>query len=252
MKQNVNNMDNKENKQADNQELLNNLYKGCDAFLGSLINDNEEAQYDRIIFIGSHGTGKSTLANELSKILDMPVVESVAREASKNFMLLENEGVISSKDVPESIRKNAYQKVLCSMALWDFMRWVCADVPCIMTRCPLDTVAYAMADRLILRETVSECFDALQDDDEFQHALQRSLFVYIPIEFGIENDGVRPTDVNFQKQVDEAMRKLLYIFGITPLAVTGTVDERLESILNFVFDKGTAKTIMDNYRKERV
>jgi predicted ATPase len=242
-------MDNKES--LENKKLLENLYKECAAFLGPML-DNEEAKYDRIVFIGSHGTGKSTLANELSRILDMPVVESVAREAAKNFTLLEDAGVIETNNIPESVRKNAYQKVICSMAHWDFMRWVGADVPCIMTRCPLDTIAYAMADKDIAGDTTSECLRNLQDDDEFLLALERSLFVYLPIEFGIENDGVRPTDTDYQKQVDEAMRKLIYVFGIAPIVVSGTVDERLKSILKFIFDEDTADVIMNNYRNERV
>lgn len=237
----------------DKKELLTNLYKECAALLNSLmVGENEEAaKYDRIVFIGAHGTGKSTLANELSKVIGMPVVESVAREANKNFRLLEDAGVIETNNIPESVRKNAYQKVICSMAHWDFMRWVGADVPCIMTRCPLDTIAYAMADKDIAGDTTSECLRNLQDDDEFLLVLERSLFVYLPIEFGIENDGVRPTDTDYQKRVDEAMRKLIYLFGITPFVVSGSVDERLESILKFIFDENLAQMIMDSYRKER-
>ena len=236
----------------DNKELLTNLYKECATLLDSLMaGENEEAaKYDRIVFIGAHGTGKSTLANELSKVIGMPVVESVAREVTKNWEFLENEGVIEN-NIPETLRKNAYQKVLCSMARWDFMRWVNAGVPCIMTRCPLDTIAYAMADNNISLDTVSDCTQVLQDDSEFLQAIQRSLFVYIPIEFGIENDGVRPTDVAFQKKVDECMRKLIYSFGIAPFVVSGSVDERLESILKFIFDENIAQIIMDGYRKER-
>lgn len=237
----------------DKKELLTNLYKECAVLLNSLmVGENEEAaKYDRIVFIGAHGTGKSTLANELSKIIGMPVVESVAREAAKNFTLLEDAGVVETNNIPESVRKNAYQKVICSMAHWDFMRWVGADAPCIMTRCPLDTIAYAMADKDIAGDTTSECLRNLQDDDEFLLALERSLFVYLPIEFGIENDGVRPTDVAFQKKVDECMRKLIYLFGIVPFVVSGSVDERLESIVKFIFDENLAQMIMDSYRKER-
>lgn len=242
MKQTVNDMN--------NNELLDNLYKGCAAFLDTLVND-KDAKYDRIVFIGSHGTGKTTLANELSKVLGMPVVESVARETAKNIKLLENEGVIETNNIPVATLKNAYQKVFCSMAHWDFMRWTKADMPCIMTRCPLDTIAYAMADNNITYDTTAECLKVLQDDAEFLQALQRSLFIYIPIEFGIENDGVRPTDVAFQKTVDEHMRQLIYTFDIAPLVVTGTVEERLESVLKFIFEEDIAKIVMDSYRKLR-
>lgn len=216
----------------DNKEFIDAL-NGCADFLGKMMDKTDSLIYDRIIFIGAHGTGKSTLAKELSSILSMPVVESVAREAAKDFRILENECMISS-NIPERYRKNAYQKVLCSMSYWDFMRWVGAEVPCIMTRCPLDTIAYAMADDDITDHTTSECLKVLQEDDKFRKALESSLFVYLPIEFGIEDDGVRPTDVEFQSRVDEAMHKLMDMFGILPKVVSGTVEERLESILELL------------------
>lgn len=216
----------------DNKEFIEAL-NGCADFLSRALDKTDSLIYDRIIFIGAHGTGKSTLAKELSSILSMPVVESVAREAAKDFRILENECMISS-NIPEQYRKNAYQKVLCSMSYWDFMRWVGAGVPCIMTRCPLDTIAYAMADDDIADHTTSECLKVLQEDDKFRKALESSLFVYLPIEFGIEDDGVRPTDVGFQSQVDEAMHKLMNMFGILPKVVSGTVEERLESILELM------------------
>ena len=228
----------------DNKEFIEAL-NGCADFLSSSFDKTDALIYDRIIFIGAHGTGKSTLAKELSSILSMPVVESVAREAAKDFKILENECMISS-NIPERYRKNAYQKVLCSMSYWDFMRWVGAEVPCIMTRCPLDTIAYAMADDDITDHTTSECLKVLQEDDKFRKALESSLFVYLPIEFGIEDDGVRPTDVEFQSRVDEAMHKLMNMFGILPQVVSGTVEERLNSILQHIVMRSLKKAIWGN------
>lgn len=228
----------------DNKEFIEAL-NGCADFLSRALDKTDSLIYDRIIFIGAHGTGKSTLAKELSSILSMPVVESVAREAAKDFKILENECMISS-NIPERYRKNAYQKVLCSMSYWDFMRWVGAEVPCIMTRCPLDTIAYAMADDDITDHTTSECLKVLQEDDKFRKALESSLFVYLPIEFGIEDDGVRPTDVEFQSRVDEAMRKLMGMFGIPPQVVSGTVEERLNSILQHIVMRSLKKAIWGN------
>lgn len=228
----------------DNKELTEAINR-CVDFLSMSFDKTDALIYDRIIFIGAHGTGKSTLAKELSGMLGMPVVESVAREATKDFKILENECMISS-NIPERYCKNAYQKVLCSMSYWDFMRWVGAEVPCIMTRCPLDTIAYAMADDDITDHTTSECLKVLQEDDKFRKALESSLFVYLPIEFGIEDDGVRPTDVEFQSRVDEAMRKLMNMFGILPQVVSGTVKERMNSILQYIVTRSLKKAIWGN------
>ncbi len=233
------------------KEALNKLYQGCVTLLGSILND-EELQYDRIIFLGTHGTGKTTLANELSKIIGIPAVESVAREVSKDLKHLEDAGVVKPYKVPDSIRKSAYQNVLCSMAFWDFMRWVNADVPCIMTRCPLDTIAYAMADKNVTHDIVESNLDNLKNNDVFQQAIRSSLFIYIPIEFGIEDDGVRPTDTDFQKEVDACIRNLIYDFEITPLVVTGSVEERLKSILMRLFGSQLTEALMENYQNEHM
>lgn len=228
----------------DNKELTEAINR-CVDFLSMSFDKTDSLICGRIIFIGAHGTGKSTLAKELSSMLRMPVVESVAREAAKDFRILENECMISSK-IPERDRKNAYQKVLCSMSYWDFMRWVGAEVPCIMTRCPLDTIAYAMADDDITHQTTYECLKVLQEDDKFRKALENSLFVYLPIEFGIEDDGVRPTDGVFQSQVDAAMRKLMNMFGILPKVVSGTVKERVNLILEHIVMRALKKEIWGN------
>lgn len=219
-------------------DLLNNLYNGCATLLGSLLNDDEQ-QYDRIIFMGSHGTGKSTLAKELSDIIGIPVVESVAREVTKDINYLKDKKVITNPD------SDAYQTVLCSVSRWDFMRWVDSRFPVIMTRCPLDTIAYAMADDDVSEGTVKMNMSILQDDEGFNAAIKNSLFIYIPIEFGIEDDGIRPTDIQFQKDVDECMRRLMHTFHITPLVVTGTVEERLEAILVKLVGADMAKVLLD-------
>lgn len=231
-------------------QILKGIYQACADAMELFLPENTAQRIDRIILIGTHGTGKTTLANELSKIIGIPAVESVAREVSKDLKQLEDAGVVETNKIPDSIRKSAYQNVLCSMAFWDFMRWVNADVPCIMTRCPLDTIAYAMADKNVTYDIVKSNLDNLKNNDVFQQAIRCSLFIYIPVEFGIENDGVRPTDTGFQKEVDAGICKLIYDFKITPLVVTGSVEERLEAILVKVLGVDITKVLMEKYRGE--
>ena len=69
--------------------------------------------------------------------------------------------------------------------------------------------------------------------------------VYLPIEFALEDDGMRPTDKDFQKNVDGAMRSLIYDFKITPLVVTGSVEERVESVMIKMFGEEIAKTLIE-------
>ena len=213
------------------KELLNKLYSGCATILDSLLNDSDSSQeFARIILIGAHGTGKSTLANALSEVLDSPVVESVAREFFKNWKYLEDcemlnptAGCMHTTEVK--------QNILCSMSRWDFMRWVDTNINCIMTRCPLDTIAYGFADPKVSDELMKTNLNMLKEDPKFCQAIEKSLFVYLPIEFKLEDDGVRPMDKMFQRKVDTYMRKLMYDFHITPLVVSGSVEERMEAVL---------------------
>lgn len=191
---------------------------------------------NRIILIGAHGTGKSTLASALAKELNAKVVESVAREFFKDWKRIEDVGLLDPR-MPATVTAKIKQHILCSQSRWDFMRWIDVEEPIIMTRCPLDTIAYGMADFHVDNEAIMEDLDVLVNDEGFCKAIKESLFVYLPIEFGIENDGVRPVDIQYQRDVDGCMRVLMHTFGIVPLVVSGTVEERIQKILEHLAGK---------------
>lgn len=202
---------------------------------------------DRIILIGAHGTGKTTLANKLNELLGITVVESVSREFHKDMKYLEDASILD-KRISTFTRTSALQNVMCSMSRWDYMRWIDMDEAIIMTRCPLDTIAYAGADANVSDDIYIQNLNILKENQEFMDSLKSSLFVYLPIEFGIEDDGTRPMDKMFQKKVDACMRNLMYEFQITPLVVTGTVKERVEQIIVKMVGKDFAPTIMKGYK----
>ena len=183
---------------------------------------------ERIILIGAHGTGKSTLANALAVETGAPVVESVARQFGEMWRVLEDTGAVKpGQDVVK-------QECLSSWAYWDFMRWSQMAQPVIMTRSPLDTLAYMKCDRNIPESLYNLYVKTWGEDVRFTTALWHSLFIYLPIEFGIEDDGVRPTDVLFQRDVDDAMRELADTFRLTPVEVHGTVEERVQQVLRIL------------------
>lgn len=202
---------------------------------------------DRIILVGAHGTGKTTLANKLNELLGITVVESVSREFHKDMKYLEDAGILDGR-VSKVAKTSALQNVMCSMSRWDYMRWINVDEAVIMTRCPLDTIAYAGADANVSDDIYIQNLNILKENQEFMDSLKSSLFVYLPIEFGIEDDGTRPMDKMFQKKVDACMRNLMYEFQITPLVVTGTVKERVEQIIVKMAGKEFAPTIMKEYK----
>ena len=207
--------------------------------------------YDRIIMIGAHGTGKSTLANELGKLTGVTVVESIAREMRNVFDRME----IPTGAVNDTHKQDA----LCHLALWDFLRWKDEDV--IMTRCPLDTLAYTMATfaahdwskspdigRKYL-SIIEKYTGKMTGDAEVLEMFENSLFVYLPIEFDIENDGVRPVDKKYQELVDISLRQLMSAFGIKPLVVSGTVQERVEQFVTATLGDELGKYALEAYRR---
>lgn len=219
------------------------------AGLYSMIADmlSVDGKVDRIILIGAHGTGKTTLANKLKELLGITVVESVSREFHKDMKYLEDNHIFDMR-ISNFTRTSALQNVICSMSRWDYMRWIDVDEAVIMTRCPLDTLAYAKADKNVGQDIYIQNLDILKENQEFMDSLKTSLFIYLPIEFGIEDDGTRPTDKEYQKLVDQAMRELMYEFQITPLVVTGTVKERVEQIIVKMAGKDVAPMIMKGYK----
>jgi len=206
-----------------------------------------DSKIDRIILIGAHGTGKTTLANKLNELLGITVVESVSREFHKDMKYLDDAGILDGR-VSKVAKTSALQNVMCSMSRWDYMRWINVDEAIIMTRCPLDTIAYAGADANVSDDIYIQNLNILKENQEFMNSLKSSLFVYLPIEFDIEDDGTRPMDKMFQKKVDACMRNLMYEFQITPLVVTGTVKERVEQIIVKMVSKVFAPTIMKGYK----
>lgn len=71
---------------------------------------------------------------------------------------------------------------------------------------------------------------------EHQLRSQYTHVFYLPIEFGIVPDGLRPLDPAFQAEIDERMRDLLHRYSISYDVLTGSVDERLATLLKHVQD----------------
>lgn len=244
-------MDNKDSKTMKDlqvDQILKGIYQACADAMKLFTPESMAQRIDRIILIGAHGTGKTTLANALSELTNTPVVESVAREFFKDWKYLEDCEMVNSK-AGRVRTAETKQNILCSMSRWDFMRWVKADVPVIMTRCPLDTLAYGFADSLVSDNLMNTNLETLKESQEFCKAIEKSLFIYLPIEFAIEDDGVRPMDKMFQKKVDTCMRNLMYEFHITPLVVTGSVEERCHQVLVKIAGAEMANMLMDSYKE---
>lgn len=59
-------------------------------------------------------------------------------------------------------------------------------------------------------------------------------YFYLPIEFGIEDDGVRSPDTSFQLQFDIEIFKAKHEFGFQITTLSGTVKERIKQLENYL------------------
>jgi hypothetical protein len=57
---------------------------------------------------------------------------------------------------------------------------------------------------------------------------------YLPIEFGIVPDGLRPLDEDFQQDIDRRMVHLLEVNDIQYKTLTGSVEDRMAQLLDAV------------------
>jgi len=154
----------------------------------------------KIAITGSFSTGKTTLAKQLAKKLKYKLLPEVARQMIEDGHRLDLEVTPSLELLMAEMQEELEQGE----------NWV-AD------RCLIDILAYSMV---------------LFKDDKFLNEINDRLLrakydkiFYIPIEFPIKDDGVRSTDTDFQKKIDDTIKEILKT--IPHIIIKGTKKERL-------------------------
>jgi predicted ATPase len=177
----------------------------------------------RFALTGSHGVGKTTLLQSLQDYLEFKDIKclfnvSSARKIKKAGMSINEEG--DNYDLVQMIVESSHVAVFCED------NWF-AD------RSVID--GYAYTEYLYNQNKVSHnVYDAILTQVNNFLPLYQEVF-YIPIEFDIENDGVRQTDKEFQKSIDEIiLDKIKEIRGNNYVTVTGSVEERTKKIKNLL------------------
>jgi len=167
----------------------------------------------RITIMGSHSTGKTTLAKALAERLNFGYLHDVVREEAvkKGFVINEN--------TPPEVQ------------LWLLIRqWE------LETTTPEGWVAdkslfdYLVYGRLILKEKIVK--DLIQWFVQ-QNAKYDFVF-YLPIEFPMEEDGIRSIDPEFREEIDRLLKECLDEFGIDYIVLSGSVKERVNQALGHI------------------
>ena len=172
---------------------------------------------------GAHGTGKSTLVEELSKDPRCICIDSVTRtnttQAERRI-----DGVEDLDQTQLSILKAIGEKV---REIRELKRTLPDDKIIVLDRSYVDFYAYCknfLVKNLIRHKTFE--FVELKFYDLTRYI---DCFFYLPIQFNIVDDGVRSLDTDLQQGVDRVIREQLFKVGRT-VELTGTVKDRLGRI----------------------
>jgi nicotinamide riboside kinase len=181
----------------------------------------------RIAIVGSFSTGKTTLAEILARDLDLPLLPEVAREVV-------NLGFKLDKDAtPETETLIFMRQYNNELSTDEFVG----------DRSLIDVMAYA---GWVLENQERRKEFALWD--ECERLAERRLrtnyshVFYLPVEFPIVLDGLRPDDPDFQREIDERIVRLLRTHAVRYETVTGGVEERMEQIQTHLARSGALQS----------
>jgi nicotinamide riboside kinase len=169
----------------------------------------------RIAIVGSFSTGKTTLAEALARRLDLPLLPETAREVVELGFKLdkdatpETEALIFLKQYNNEISAREFVGDRSLIDVMAYAGWVLDHQPR-SKEIALWEECEKLAERR-LRGNYTHVF-------------------YLPIEFPIVLDGLRPDDPVFQEEIDNRVVKILRAHDIEYRTLTGSVKERLQQV----------------------
>ena len=170
----------------------------------------------KVAFVGSFSTGKTTLANLFAREWDYPLLPEVARQVVELGFALDQSAT-------------AETETLIFLKQW---RAEASHERFVADRSIYDVLAYA--------EWVMEHNDATRKENHLWYESREIALsdlrarydhvFYLPIEFPIVLDGLRPDDTGFQADIDRRIRHLLDTGDVSYRTLTGSVVARQDQV----------------------
>ncbi|MDQ4133433.1 MAG: ATP-binding protein [Actinomycetota bacterium] len=174
----------------------------------------------KVAFVGSFSTGKTTLANAFAREWGYPLLPEVARE-------------VVALGFPLDQGATAETEALIFLKQW---RAEAVHERFVADRSVYDVLAYAdwvMEHREGNRKEDHLWFEAREIAVLDLRARYDFVF-YLPIEFPIVLDGLRPDDTAFQADIDRRIKALLDGEDVPYHTLTGSIEERSNEVRRMV------------------
>lgn len=171
----------------------------------------------RIAIVGTHGVGKTTLANFLVEIglqnYNVALNSQLARKLIQAGYPLGKNATSESYIQYIIAQLQAEQSVKSA----DYF---------ISDRTLLDPLAYATVNHDLLGSTVPESIIKMLNYIWLLELQQYDLYVFVPIEFQMQMDGIRPDGEEYRIEVENRMLHFLEMNKVNFIRVSGTVEAR--------------------------
>lgn len=183
-----------------------------------------------VYFTGAQGTGKTTLANLLAE-LGFKKIPSVTRSLIERGELSQERTSQGATPETQKIIFNEYYKIFRTQKAIVSDRFL--------------TDVFAYTKYIYKRDEDEDSLNELHrerekiDEIAFYQGLlygdADAVVFYCPIEFEAESDGIRDTDEEYRKTIDEYIKKELIRQGIRFHELHGSVGDRMETIKSVLY-----------------
>lgn len=187
----------------------------------------------RIYITGAQGTGKTTLMNAIKeKFPNLEICRSVARE-------LVETGQIPQEQTSQGATPKIQYKIF-NTSLKKFKE----NDNFISDRFLTDILAYTrfMYHHEDTQESLEELHREKTDSDIliYDQSLKDyddpkdNIIFFLPVEFELENDGLRDTNPEYQKEISNNIKYFLKNLDVRYVELKGTVGERLSKAIKII------------------
>lgn len=193
----------------------------------------------KVVICGAQSVGKTTLINSLPDKYKDKIVTGVLRK-----ILISTPG-----DMTHSEDADAYTQTKFFDTLWNEL---VKRKDYISDRGLVDVVAYSKYLGESRKLGIGIYQIQMRELKEWASKHKDEVYVYIPIEFEIIDDGLRSLDKEFQSGIDRSIREVLDDSGIKYIVIKGSNEKRLADFVKALSDIEKGKKLKNDNVLEKL